>query len=126
MSAALAESQSTGLSQQMVLQGISWETSMTLKHVLHGALCHTSVTLLQLSADRGLLLFGDEEDGPGVYPQLLSATAFNTSDLSLVDGENETWVVTRGMGGAYPAKRSDPAVAHDGASILIHGGRSVE
>ena len=76
--------------------------------------------------NRGLLLFGDEEDGPGAYPQLLSARSFNTSDLSLVDAENETWVVTRGMGSAHPAKRTKPVVAQAESSILIYGGRNVE
>ena len=71
-------------------------------------------------------MFGDEVDGPGAYPQLLSARPFNTSDLSVVDVENETWVVTRGMGSAFPGKRSDPAIARDGTTILIYGGRSVE
>ena len=73
-----------------------------------------------------MLLFGDEEDGPGAYPQLLSARSFNTSDLSVLDGQNETWIVTRGIGGAYVGKRSDPAVARNGDSILIYGGRNVE
>ena len=81
---------------------------------------------MQLSENRGVLLFGDEEDGPGAYPQLLSARPFNTSDLSVVDAENETWVVTRGRGGAFPSKRSDPTIAKNGDSILIYGGRNVE
>jgi hypothetical protein len=82
--------------------------------------------MISLSLNRSVLLFGDEEDGPGAYPQLLSARSFNTSDLSVVDRQNESWVVTRGIGGAYPGKRSDPTVARNGDSILIYGGRNVD
>ena len=81
---------------------------------------------MQLSINRGVLLFGDEEDGPGPYPQLLSAISYNTSDLSIVDVDNETWVVTTGMGSAFPAKRSDPTIARYGDAILVYGGRNVE
>ena len=69
---------------------------------------------------------GDEEDGPGVYPQRLEGANFNTSQVSLVDADNETWTITVGMGSAFPSKRSDPAIARDGTTVLIFGGRSVE
>ena len=70
-------------------------------------------------------MLGDEEDGPGAYPQLLSATEFNTSDLSVVDGDNKTWIITRGIGSAFPSKRSNPSIARDGTTVFIFGGRSV-
>ena len=81
---------------------------------------------MQLSTNRGLLVMGDEEGGLGAYPQRLSGTPYNSSDLSLVDADNETWVVTIGMGSAFPRKRADPAIARDGTRVLIYGGRTVE
>lgn len=69
---------------------------------------------------------GDEEDGPGIYPQRLDGQDLNTSYVSVVDVENETWVVTIGMGSAFPSKRSDPAIARDDTTILLFGGRAVE
>lgn len=81
--------------------------------------------MISLSEGRGLLVLGDEEDGPGAYPQLLSATEFNTSDLSVVDGDNKTWIITRGIGSAFPSKRSNPSIARDGTTVFIFGGRSV-
>ena len=70
---------------------------------------------------------GDEESGPGVYPQRLSQAEYNPSDVTLVDVDNETWVVNVGGGSAIPRKRSDPAIAWDGSSstVLIFGGRTV-
>lgn len=82
--------------------------------------------MIRLSINRGLLVMGDEEGGLGAYPQYLSGTRYNSSDLSLVDVDNETWVVTVGMGSAFPRKRADPAIAQDGNTILIFGGRTVE
>lgn len=68
---------------------------------------------------------GDEENGPGVYPQRLSGPVYNSSDIDLVDADNETWVVRVGMGSAIPRKRSDPAIAREGNTILVFGGRTV-
>ena len=86
--------------------------------------CHH--LLVQISSDRGVVVMGDEENGPGAYPQRLSGSDYNSSDVSLVDSDNNTWAVHRGGGAAVPRKRADPAVVRDGNQIFIFGGRTVK
>ena len=75
------------------------------------------------------ILWGGNEDGPGVFPQKISGPGYNSSFIYVLDlgtGNNASWVRNLATGPQVPRPREGVHFTRDSSGRLyIFGGRTV-
>lgn len=81
------------------------------------------------SSPNKAILWGGNEDGPGVFPQKISGPDYNSSFVYVLDlgtGNNASWVRNLATGSPVPRPREGVHFTRDGSGVLyIYGGRTV-
>lgn len=72
---------------------------------------------------------GDDNTGPGVFPQKLDGPSYEASEINVVDMDGDDWRVytSTAASSSFPARRESPHFAVDVASgnIYMFGGKTV-
>ncbi len=72
---------------------------------------------------------GNDNSGPGLFPQKLDGPGYAASEINVVDADGEDWTVYASTAvDVFPARRESPQFAVDMASgdLYMFGGRTID